>query len=177
MSKAPRTNLISACLSKTILILPKEPIAYALLSAPSSFLSSSNLEPKVSQRKKDAIATWLRSINDKEVPPSNWRWFRILVNLALVKSFGVPYNEVKPSMDADFKVLDSFYLSSGWSSDGLWCADKKQADYYSGSFAIQYSQLAYIRFAGDIDPERVQRYRSEAGEFATTFWRYFDVNG
>jgi len=157
-----------------------EPIAYGLLAAPSAFLpapsdSSSGLDPN--HHRNDMIVAWLRSINDREVPPSNWRWFRVLVNLALVKSFGVPYHEVKPFMDTDFEVLDSFYLGNGWSSDGLWCADKKQTDYYSGSFAIQYSQLAYVRFAHDIDPERVQKYCTEAREFAATFWRYFDVNG
>ena len=158
-----------------------EPIAYALLSAPLAFLSAppsaSGLDPQLDYQKRDRVVDWLRSINEKIVPPSNWRWFRILVNLALVKSCGVPYDEVKPFMDADFKILDSFYIADGWSSDGLWSSDKRQADYYSGSFAIQYSQLAYIRFAQDLDPERVERYRSEAGKFAETFWRYFDVDG
>ncbi|KFY02973.1 hypothetical protein O988_01791 [Pseudogymnoascus sp. VKM F-3808] len=157
-----------------------EPIAYALLVAPTAFMSASSVpgsDPKVDSQKRDRIVTWLRLINEKTVPPSNWRWFRILVNLALVKSCGVPYDEVKPFMDVDFKMLDSFYLADGWSSDGLWSADKRQADYYSGSFAMQYAQLAYVRFAQDLDPERIARYRSEAGEFAATFWRYFDVNG
>ena len=89
-----------------------EPIAYALLSAPSAFLSAPpsapELVPQVDHQKRDRIVAWLRSINKKVVPPSNWLWFRILVNLALVKSCGVPYDEVKPLMDADFKVLDLF---------------------------------------------------------------------
>ncbi|OBT61879.1 hypothetical protein VE03_08753 [Pseudogymnoascus sp. 23342-1-I1] len=158
-----------------------EPIAYALLCAPSAFLSVSprvrGLDSQVNHERRDQIVSWLRSINEKIVPPSNWRWFRILVNLALVKSCGVSYDEVKPFMDADFKVLDSFYLADGWSSDGLWASDKRQADYYSGSFAIQYSQLAYVRFAQGLDPDRVERYRTEAGQFAETFWGYFDVDG
>jgi hypothetical protein len=158
-----------------------EPIAYALLSSPSTFSPilpiSLGLASTVQDHKIDKITTWLRSINSKEVPPSNWRWFRILVNLALVKSCGVPYHEVKPRIDEDFKILDSFYLGDGWSSDGLWSDDKKQADYYSGSFAIQYAQLAYVRFAHDLDPERVERYRSEAGKFSQCFWRYFNVDG
>ncbi|KAH8819896.1 hypothetical protein F5884DRAFT_29030 [Xylogone sp. PMI_703] len=151
-----------------------EPIAYGLLSAPVAFLRA---DSGLNQQNREMIVAWLRSINDREMPPSNWRWFRVLVNLALVKSCGVPYHEVKPVMDADFEILDSFYMGDGWSSDGLWSDDKKQADYYSGSFAIQYSQLAYVRFAHDIDPERVKRYQCEAQEFAGTFWRYFDVNG
>ena len=146
-----------------------EPIAYALLSAPSNFLFDSEA--------KDKSRAWLRSINEKGMPPSNWRWFRVLVNLALVKVCDIPYSEVKPILDADLSVLDSFYLDQGWSSDGAWSDDKKQVDYYSGSFAIQYSQLAYIRFAADLDPERVERYRTQARDFSRTFWRYFDVDG
>ncbi|KAG4439698.1 hypothetical protein IFR05_004835 [Cadophora sp. M221] len=147
-----------------------EPIAYALLTAPAVFFPSE-------VEKQQKLIAWLRSINDKEMPPSNWRWFRVLVNLALVKACGVHYGEVKPIMESDLALLDSFYLGDGWSSDGLWSADKKQADYYSGSFAIQYAQLAYVRFARDLDPERVERYNREAYEFSQTFWRYFDVNG
>ncbi|KAF5724959.1 hypothetical protein FMUND_304 [Fusarium mundagurra] len=44
-------------------------------------------------------------------------------------------------MDADFELLDQFYLGEEWSSDGVWGDDKKQVDYYSGSFAIQFAQL------------------------------------
>ena len=99
------------------------------------------------------------------------------MNLALVRTCGVPYDDVKPIMDSDLALLDSFYLGGGWSSDGLWSEDKKQADYYSGSFAIQYAQLAYVRFAKELDPERVVRYISEARKFSWTFWRYFDVDG
>lgn len=146
-----------------------EPIACALLTAPSSFFYA----PKDIENLK----RWLGSINDHIMPPSNWRWFRVLVNLALVRFCGIPHDEVKPIMDEDLAVLDSMYLRDGWSSDGVWSEDKKQADYYSGSFAIQYSQLAYVRFAADIDPDRVSRYRNQAREFSTTFWRYFDVNG
>lgn len=122
-----------------------EPIAYALLSAPVSFLSpprSSKFSDLVeNDRAKYMLKKWLRSINEKVVPPSNWRWFRILVNLALVKSLEIPYRAVKKIMDADFEVLDSFYIADGWSSDGLWADDKKQADYYSGSFAIQVNMF------------------------------------
>lgn len=53
----------------------------------------------------------------------------------------------------------------------------RQADYYSGSFAIQFSQLLYTRFAGDLDPERCEKYRAQAREFGKGFWRYFDQDG
>ncbi|CAG8950425.1 hypothetical protein HYFRA_00006919 [Hymenoscyphus fraxineus] len=148
-----------------------EPISYALLTAPESFFNS------YSSDEKRKITTYLRSINSRHVPPSNWRWFRVLVNLALVKVCGVPYEEVKKVLQDDLDLLDTFYRGEGWSSDGLWSEEKKQVDYYSGSFAIQYSQLAYVRFAGDIDPERCEKYCVQAREFAKAFWRFFDTEG
>lgn len=155
-----------------------EPIAYALLAAPSQFLPTDEQNSMISGvEQSNHLKTWLLSVNDRVMPPSNWRWFRVLVNLALVKSCKVPLMSVQSVLEADFKVLDTFYLGKGWSSDGIWSEDKKQADYYSGSFAIQYSQLVYVRFAANIDEERVKKYRIQAREFSTTFWRYFDTNG
>lgn len=101
-------------------------------------------------------------------------------------------------MENDLCILDSFYISHGWSSDGIWLSEEgaaqeerdmlesgrrdlvglgRQADYYSGSFAIQYSQLLYCRFAADIDPKRVEIFRERARQFGTTIWRYFDEDG
>jgi hypothetical protein len=50
-------------------------------------------------------------------------------------------------------------------------------DYYSGSFAIQFSQLMYVRHAADIDPGRAEAYKERARAFAGDFWRYFDDTG
>jgi len=104
-----------------------------------------------------------------------------MANLALVKSCGVPYELLKNSMDADLKVLDSFYVGGGWASDGPWSEetgkDRKQMDYYSGSYAIQFSQCVYVKYAADIDPIRVEVFKQRAQEYAVDFWRYFDGNG
>ncbi|KAM5341325.1 hypothetical protein ACJ41O_014356 [Fusarium nematophilum] len=147
-----------------------EPIAFALLTAPDAVLRSLNEESKVN------LENWLRQINRHDMPRNNWRWFRILVNLALAKVLGVPKDQVSHMMDEDFAILDQFYLGEGWSSDGVWGDERKQADYYSGSFAIQFAQLLYVRFA-DGDEVRVERYRQQAIGFASQYWRYFDVNG
>jgi hypothetical protein len=100
-----------------------------------------------------------------------------MANLALVKSCGVPYEELKENMDSDLEVLDGFYLGDGWASDGPWSEGGRQMDYYSGSFAIQFSQMMYVRHAADIDPARVEVYRGRARTFAGDFWRYFDQEG
>ncbi|KAL3461895.1 hypothetical protein BJX64DRAFT_288851 [Aspergillus heterothallicus] len=169
-----------------------EVIACALLFAPDDFFHSQDA------RVRDNIVAWLRAMNGKDMPVNNWRWFRVFTNLALVLVAGVPYNEVKAEMDGDFAVLDGFYLGSGWSGDGRWLTpeaeaeeeresirtrrrDKigcgRQVDYYSGSFAIQFSQLLYVKFAAGLDQERAARYREQAREFGQAFWRYFDKHG
>jgi hypothetical protein len=94
-----------------------------------------------------------------------------------VKVCGIPHIEVVDAMKADLDTMEQFYLGDGWAADGIWSDSGRQADYYSGSFAIQFSQLIYAKMAQDIDPERCERFRSKAKEFALSFWRYFDSNG
>ncbi|GMG36074.1 unnamed protein product [Aspergillus oryzae] len=100
-----------------------ESIAYALLVAPAAFLSGMDAVAR------ENLETWLCQINGRQMPQNNWRWFRVLVNLAL----GSQEEDV---VVQDLNLLDSFDLGEGWSSDGLWGDERKQADYYSGSFAI-----------------------------------------
>lgn len=66
------------------------------------------------------------------LPENNWSWFRVLVNLALIKTLGMPMEEVREVVERDLQLLDSFYVGEGWSTDGLWGNERKQADYYSG---------------------------------------------
>ncbi|EAT86341.1 hypothetical protein HBH56_029230 [Parastagonospora nodorum] len=148
-----------------------EIISFALLAAPDAmFLSQS-------ERAKQNITEWLKTINGKDFPQTNWLWFRVMTNLALVKVCGVAHDEVVDAMKADLDTMEQFYLSDGWAADGFWSEDGRQADYYSGSFAIQFSQLIYAKMARDIDPERCDRFIGRAKEFAVSFWRYFDTNG
>ncbi|EWY83157.1 hypothetical protein FOYG_13008 [Fusarium oxysporum NRRL 32931] len=147
-----------------------ESIAFALLMEPQVILSSLNSESL------ENLKQWLKQINSFDMPQNNWRWFRVLVNLALAKVLGSDEEKARQAMDADFELLDQFYLGEGWSSDGVWGDDRKQADYYSGSFAIQFAQLLYVRCAVD-DEKRVAKYRQQAMDFASEYWRYFDTNG
>ncbi|KAB8276488.1 hypothetical protein BDV30DRAFT_246377 [Aspergillus minisclerotigenes] len=156
-----------------------EAISFALLLAPKTFY-----EP-LSSHSRSHLVAWLSGLNGKVMPKNNWRWFRIFVNLALHKVCGVPYENVKKFIQEDFDLLDTFQLGNGWAADGPWRKDAtdgeeaygRQADYYSGSFAIQFSQLLYTIFAADLDAERVSRYIHQAREFADQFWRYFDEDG
>jgi hypothetical protein len=148
-----------------------EIISFALLSAPDAMFHTQ------SEEAKQNITDWLKNINGKDFPVTNWLWFRVMTNLALIKVCGVPKEEVVDAMKADMDMMEQFHLGDGWAADGVWSDKGRQADYYSGSFAIQFSQLLYAKMAQDIDPERCERFRSRAKEFALLFWRYFDTNG
>ncbi|KAH8692328.1 hypothetical protein BGW36DRAFT_327005 [Talaromyces proteolyticus] len=169
-----------------------EVIACALLFAPHHFFHS------LDENYRANIVAWLRGMNGKSMPVNNWRWFRIFSNLALILVADISRDELQDEMDKDMTVLDSFDIGEGWSADGPWLTaeqekeeeqesitsrrrDKigvgRQADYYSGSFAIQFSQLLYSRFAADLDPVRTGMYRERAREYGRAFWRYFDKNG
>ncbi|KAH7071002.1 hypothetical protein FB567DRAFT_213281 [Paraphoma chrysanthemicola] len=147
-----------------------ESIAYALLLHPHLFVPT---DPTT----KGNLINWLNGINTHAMPRNNWLWFRVLVNAALVKSLDVPLADVKGYIDAAFEILDSFYLEDGWSSDGTWGEDRSQADYYSGSFAIQFAQLLFVRLYPEYDTARTERYVQQAKTFGTRYWRYFAPNG
>ncbi|KAL4993968.1 hypothetical protein BDV10DRAFT_199145 [Aspergillus recurvatus] len=147
-----------------------ESIAVALLARPDTFNT-------LGEDQKNNLVAWLSQINKHEMPQNNWLWFRIFVNLALTRSLGVPGDELQDRITADLKTLDTFEIGQGWSSDGLWGDERKQADYYSGSFAIQFAQLLYVRFVGDEDRPRAERYCQSAREFGAVFWRYFASDG
>ncbi|KAL3484847.1 hypothetical protein BJX62DRAFT_48849 [Aspergillus germanicus] len=148
-----------------------ESIAFMLLARPDSITGTLDAGAKTN------LTIWLRQINNNKMPQNNWLWFRVFVNLALVRVLGVPRDELQRQINEDLKTLDSFQLGEGWSSDGLWGDERKQADYYSGSFAIQFAQLLYTRFAGDEDKTRTEKYRQSAREFGASYWRYFDKDG
>ncbi|KAJ5692990.1 hypothetical protein N7462_002413 [Penicillium macrosclerotiorum] len=156
-----------------------EPISFAILMAPKIFYE------RLSDRSRSHLIDWLSGLNGKIMPENNWRWFRIFSNLALSRVCGIPYEQVQCYIDNDFAMLDRFELVNGWSADGIWRDDSgsgkeaysRQADYYSGSFAIQYSQLLYCIVAAKSDPGRVARYRYMARQFAAQFWRFFDEDG
>ncbi|KAI9148234.1 putative pectate lyase A [Paramyrothecium foliicola] len=147
-----------------------ESICITLLAA------SEQLLPRLDGTSQANLVAWLRQINGKNMPVNNWRWFRVFVNLTLQQVFHVEDEELHTQLAKDFESLDSFVLQDGWSSDGRWGDDRRQADYYSGSFAIQFAQLMYVRFAIG-NEERKEKYRNQAKRFGAEYWRYFNIDG
>ncbi|KAJ6605812.1 hypothetical protein B0H10DRAFT_2167074 [Mycena sp. CBHHK59/15] len=127
----------------------------------------------LSPEAKTNFEKWLGGMNDKEMPNTNWLWFRVFANLGLSKA-GSPRFDAK-RMKADMDHLDTFYIGDGWSRDGP--EGVVQLDYYSSSFAIQFAQLAYSKLAQAEDPVRCEEYRNRARQFALDFIHYSDAEG
>ncbi|KAL6310465.1 hypothetical protein BKA93DRAFT_756218 [Sparassis latifolia] len=122
---------------------------------------------------KRSLETWLGGMNDKEMPNTNWLWFRVFSNLGLSKVGSSKFDAKR--MKADLDHLDTFYIGGGWSRDGP--EGVVQLDYYSSSFAIQYAQLVYSKLAQAEDPIRCEEFRNRARQFALDFVHYFDPEG
>ncbi|TFY68802.1 hypothetical protein EVJ58_g799 [Rhodofomes roseus] len=122
---------------------------------------------------KRNFEAWLAGMNDKEMPNTNWLWFRVFANLGLSKVGSPKYDGKR--MKADMDHLDTFYIGDGWSRDGP--EGVVQLDYYSSSFAIQYAQLVYSKLAQAEDPVRCEEFRNRARKFALDFVYYFDPEG
>ncbi|KAF3386630.1 hypothetical protein F1880_000100 [Penicillium rolfsii] len=142
------------------------PIGFTLAVAPHVFWDP------LTDKQKENVTRWLNSINEREMPNTNWLWFRVFANLGLRRN-GAAYSLSR--IEADMDHLDTFHVGGGWSNDGP--KTHHQMDYYSGSFAIQFLQLLYSKLAGDFDPERAEKYRERAKEFAKDFVFWFDPDG
>lgn len=142
------------------------PIGYTLAIAGKEFWDP------LSESQKANVAKWIGSMNDKEMPNTNWLWFRVFANLGL-KANNAPYSHERIEKDMDH--LDTFHRGDGWSNDGP--AGYTQMDYYSGSFAIQYLQLLYAKLAGSFDPKRAEEYKRRAKLYALDFIHYQAPDG
>ncbi|WQF86540.1 hypothetical protein CDEST_11554 [Colletotrichum destructivum] len=142
------------------------PLGFSLAVAPAIWES-------LSEKERVNVENWLgNSINEKNMPNTNWLWFRVFANLGLKKNGGKFSQE---RLDADIKHLDTFYRGGGWSNDGP--EGIHQMDYYSSSFAIQFLQLLYAKLAGDDEPERAKEFRKRAQMVALDLAHYFDEEG
>ena len=110
---------------------------------------------------------WLGQINHHDMPKNNWRFFRILVNLALRKN-NQTYDEAH--MHSDLEFINSCYLDNGWYNDG----EPSQIDYYV-PFAMHFYGLLYATWCPDCKYSPI--FIKRAREFAQDFAGFFDVDG
>ena len=135
-------------------------MAYGLLMVPELLW-----EP-LTEREKANFTAWLWQINTHAVCDSNWRFFRVLVNIAL-KHLGEEYSEER--LSEDLARFDDFYIGGGWYMDG----PQHQKDYYI-SMAIHFYSLIYSMFEDD---EYAVKFRGRAELFAKDFIYWFADDG
>lgn len=90
---------------------------------------------RLSYKSKSYIINWMiPAVGNKNYPPKNWIWFKIIVQTFL-SSVGSVFSidEIKE----DLEILDTYYRSDGWYSDG----PERSYDYYSGWSMVLYPFL------------------------------------
>lgn len=130
-------------------------VAYAIL------LAYDRLIAPMSDAERDNLCEWLSEINRNPCCNCNWRFFHVIVNVAL-KKMDVAYDVA--GMEESLQFLESCYQGEGWYLDG----EMGHADYYV-SFAMQFYSVIYAHFMKDEDKERSERFMERAMEFGKEF--------
>ena len=121
----------------------------------------------LTDEQRDNLCEWLWQINRNEMPESNWRFFRVLVNLGL-KNCGRPFDD--GCLRKDLELLDSFYVNDGWYFDG----EPGRIDYYV-PWAMHFYGLVYSAICPD--DEYARRFKERAKLFAPSFAAFFADDG
>jgi hypothetical protein len=132
-------------------------------------LSPEKLWEPLSAKERQNFAAWMNQINKRNLPDNNWRFFIVMVNLGL-KKVGAEYDPKR--LEDELVILESFYLSEGWYSDGL----GEQRDYYV-SFAMHFYGLIYSKIMREEDPQRSLRLIERGKTFAQEFIYWFGEEG
>ncbi|HIU74458.1 MAG TPA: DUF2264 domain-containing protein [Candidatus Pelethocola excrementipullorum] len=138
-------------------------LAYTLL------IAKEKIWEPLAEQEKEQIVRWLNEINHNRCCDCNWRFFNVLVNVAL-KKLGMPYSGEEMQSSLDF--IESCYIGGGWYVDG----ENGQADYYI-PFAMEFYGIIYAMAMKDEDPERCRRYLDRAETFGKDFVYWFAEDG
>jgi hypothetical protein len=84
-------------------------IALGLILAPGAFW-----EP-LDEKARQNLYRWLSFIEREELPPTNWHFFRLMVQAAFRK-LGLPVDS--RAEEASFELMESCYRGDGWYQDG-----------------------------------------------------------
>jgi len=116
---------------------------------------------------KERVVAYLISGREREFVNSNWKFFRIMIDLGLLHC-GV---EVEPQKRETYlDEIDGFAMENGWYRDGPVCS----ADHYI-PFAFHYYGLIYAALSGD--ETRASLYRQRAAEFAGSIRHWYAADG
>jgi hypothetical protein len=122
------------------------------------------------------LAVWLGRVNTVRPVDSNWRFFRVLVNLALRRR-GLPWSA--ENLATDLQRLDEFHLGEGWYSDGRTgpsLRDGRIGDYY-GPMGMHFYGLIYAQLEAETNSARAATYLERARSFAQDFIYWFAPDG
>lgn len=136
-------------------------IAFAILLSPGEFWDP--LPDPVRRR----LAAWLSGINAAELPPTNWEFFRVLVNIALRKA-GMAHDAHR--LSAGLAAIDALYRGEGW------YIDETNYDLYN-PFAFHFYGLLYAALMEGEDGERCARFRERARLFAESYLSWYAADG
>ncbi len=138
-------------------------IALALILIPDKIWQPLN------NREKTNLVNWLNQINCFKISNTNWKFFNIIVNIAL-KSINQEYN--KEILQQSLEVIETFYIDNGWYSDGI-C---DRIDYYI-PMGFHYYSLIYAKVMEKDDPKRSKLFKDRAAMFAKDFIYWFSNDG
>ncbi|OAP42575.1 hypothetical protein AU381_15445 [Sinorhizobium glycinis] len=117
-------------------------------------------------RARDNLVTYLLHARKFDYADNNWKFFRILVDIALDR-LGIEYD--RSLTQAYLSQLDGFYIADGWYRDG----DVRRVDHYI-PFAMHFYGLIYSRLVED---GYAKSYRERALAFAQDFRHWFAEDG
>ncbi|RYE09890.1 MAG: DUF2264 domain-containing protein [Hyphomicrobiales bacterium] len=121
----------------------------------------------LSQAAKDNVAAYLLAARARDFVDSNWRFFRIMIDLGL-EQCGIDFDR---RLTEDYlHELERYYLGDGWYRDGT----VRRVDHYV-PFAMHYYGLLYAALSQDT--VRAARYRERAALFARDIRHWFDEDG
>lgn len=116
---------------------------------------------------KQRVAAYLVSGREHAFVDSNWKFFRVMIDLGLMRC-GVAVEAEKRNAYLD--DIEGFVIGNGWYRDG----PIRSADHYI-AFAFHYYQL--IHAALSEDAKRAERYRSRAAAFAQSVRHWYAPDG
>jgi hypothetical protein len=119
---------------------------------------------------RQRIVEWLSGIQGKRTPLNNWVMFPVVVQ-AFLKSVGASHRQEE--IDRSLDLVDSWYRSDGWYTDG----PGQNYDYYIG-WGLHFHALMWCRIDGDrSDPVRAAIYRRRAFRFMEQYRFLFAADG
>lgn len=143
-------------------------VEMAVLGLALSLIPEMIWEP-LTERERQHLYRWLNQINHHPCHDCNWLFFHVMVNVGFYK-IGQPYDQEQ--MERNLRRIEEFYLGGGWYSDGI----GGHSDYYV-PFAMHYYGLVYARIMEREDPDRSERFKQRALEFAGDFIHWFSSDG